>query len=162
MQVAYLRAALMEFVGIEEVLPLDLADRGRGETPLRIYDTQDAMLIMLREMRHVQLHLLNTSFESAKMEAFYRFGEDTHQTQVTVLTVPKADLAEIRQLRNASRYDSADLALAIDWLAEAQAKWGIGDVVQAGVQRYADMLIAHYGLDVADGVPPSDVPATGC
>jgi hypothetical protein len=89
MQVAYLRAALMEFVGMEEVLPLDLADRVQGESPLRIYDTRDAMLIMLREMRHVQLHLLNSSFDSTEMEAFYRFGEETHTTQVTVLTVPR-------------------------------------------------------------------------
>jgi hypothetical protein len=149
MQVAYLRAALMEFVGMEEVLPLDLAERGRGESPLRIYDTHDAMLIMLREMRHVQLHLLNTSFDTTEMDAFFRFGEETHSTQVTVLTVPKADLAQIKRLRNASRFDSVDLNRAIDWLAEAEAKWGIGDVVQSGVQCYADMLIAHYGLDAA-------------
>ncbi len=60
---------MMEYVAIEEVLPIDLVIRGLGEEPLRILDTDNAMLILLRELRHLQLHLVNTSFDSTSRSA---------------------------------------------------------------------------------------------
>jgi hypothetical protein len=146
MQVAYLRAALMEYVGMEEVLPIDLAARGRQEKPFRISDTHDAMLIVLRELRHVQLQLVNTVFEISSVTALFRPGSEEHRADLPVLTVPRADLMQLKALRNASRFDPSEWACAIEWFADAQAKWGVDDVVRAGVQRYADALIAHYGL----------------
>lgn len=146
MQVAYLRAALMDYVGMEEVLPLDLEARGIGESVLTIRETRDALLVILREMRHLQLHLVNTSFGSSRKAAILRGMGKEHPTEVTVLTVPRDDLLKLRSLRNASRYDPRDLERAIEWFEAAQANWGVGDVVQAGIQRYAEALVSHYRL----------------
>lgn len=149
MEVAYLRAALMEYVAMEEVLPADLAARGKGEIPLKIVDTENAMLIILRELRHLQLHVVNSVFLSESKAAVLRgFGREL-ETEVTIETVPMEELMRIKELRNASRYDGAELDAAIEWFSRTQTQWGIGDVVQAGVQRYAELLIQEYELDAS-------------
>lgn len=151
MQVAYLRAALMEYVAIEEVLPIDLVMRGFEEEPLRILDTGNAMLILLRELRHLQLHRVNTTFKSASRSAVLctRSEEKEFETELTILTIPTADLHQLKTLRNAARFDPEELDAAISWFSNAQSKWGIGDVVQSGIQAYADKIVQRYGLVAA-------------
>lgn len=151
MQVAYLRAALMEYVAIEEVLPIDLAMRGLGEEPLRILDTGNAMLVVLRELRHLQLHLVNTSFKSTSRSAVLRTrnNDKEFETELTVLTIPTADLRQLKTLRNAARFDSEELDAAISWFCHAQVQWGIGDVMLSGIQVYAAAIVQHYGLVAA-------------
>jgi hypothetical protein len=148
MQAAYLRAALMEYVAIEEVLPLDLKMRGFGEEPLRILDTGNALLILLRELRHLQLHRVNTNFKSTSKSAFLRTRDEDKEfeTKVTILTIPTADLRQLKMLRNAARFDPGELDAAISWFTYAQSQWGIGDVVQAGIQVYAAEIVQRYGL----------------
>lgn len=148
MQVAYLRAALMEYVAIEEVLPLDLAKRGFGEKPLRILDTGNAMLILLRELRHLQLHLVNTRFKSTSRAAVLRTRnkEEEFKTEVSILTIPIAELRQLKSLRNAARFDPNELDAAISWFSQAQSQWGIGDVVQSGIQIYTTEIVQRYGL----------------
>lgn len=151
MQVAYLRAALMEYVAIEEVLPIDLITRGLGEEPLRILDTGNAMLILLRELRHLQLHLVNTSFDSISKSAVLRTikKEREFETELTILTIPTADLRQLKTLRNAARFDPEELDAAISWFSYAQAQWGIGDVVLCGIRVYTTAVVQRYGLVVA-------------
>lgn len=148
MQVAYLRAALMEYVAIEEVLPIDLVMRNLGEKPLRILDTGNAMLILLRELRHLQLHLVNTAFKSTSRSAFLRTRnkEEEFKTELTILTIPDADLLQLKALRNATRFDPEELDAAILWFSHAQSQWGIGDIMQSGIQVYAAGIVQHYGL----------------
>jgi hypothetical protein len=151
MQAAYLRAALMEYVSIEEVLPSDLVMRGFGEKPLRILDTGNAMLILLRELRHLQLHRVNTTFQSTSRSAVLRtrHKEKEFETTLTILTIPTADLRQLKTLRNAARFDPDELDAAISWFIHAQSQWGVGDVMQSGIQVYAAEVVQHYGL-----VPP--------
>jgi hypothetical protein len=148
MQVAYLRAALMEYVAIEEVLPVDLKTSCIEEEPLRIFDTGNAMLVLLRELRYVQLHLVNTLFDSSKRSAVLRTKKEDwdHKTELTILTIPSADLQQLKTLRNASRFDRDELDAAISWFSYAQAQWGIQDVVLCGIRAYATALVQRYGL----------------
>lgn len=150
MQVAYLRAALMEYVAIEEVLSIDLSMRDTGEEPLRIRNTGNAMLILLRELRHLQLHLLNTEFKSSSRFAFTRTRSKVYEfeTEVAILTIPDADLLQLKTLRNAARFDEEELSKAIAWFSNAQSQWGIGDVMLSGIQTYADKIVQHYSLEV--------------
>lgn len=146
MKVAYLRAALMEFVAMEEVLRFDIEERGLNETPLKMADTECAMLILLRELRHLQLHLVTTSFSVERREAVYRDGEKEMGTILTINLVPYEGLRQIKQLHNARRFAAYELDAAIEWLNKAQLNWGIDDVLQRGVQKYADALVNAYHL----------------
>ena len=146
MQVAYLRAALMEFVAMEEVLQRDLGERGFDEKQLKMEETENAMLILLRELRHLQLHIVTTTFARENRPAVYGEGESRVEITFKISIVPSSDLHEIKQLKNAKRYDPAELDAAINWLNEAQLNWGIGDVLQRGIQAYADLVINRYHL----------------
>ncbi|MCP9786788.1 hypothetical protein [Cyanobium sp. N5-Cardenillas] len=147
MRVAYLRAALMELVGMEEMLDYDLEERGQDETPLQIKDTECAMLILLRELRHLQLHLVTSTFSREPRDAVYRGGgEGEIATTITINLIPLEDLIKIKELKNARRYNDHELDAAIEWLNQVQLNWGIADVLQRGVQKYADALVEEYHL----------------
>ncbi len=121
MQVAYLRPALMEYVAIEEVLPVDLVIRGLREKPLRILDTDNAMLILLWELQHLQLHLVNILFESTSNSAVVRTRnkDKAFETQLTVLAIPTAHLRQLKTLRNAACFEPEELDAAISWFSRA-------------------------------------------
>jgi hypothetical protein len=142
MKVAYLRAALMEFVAMEEVLKYDLQERGLNEIQLKMTTTENAMLILLRELRHLQLHVVTTTLSEENRPAIYAGQETTMKIEI----VPLTDLIEIKRLYNANRYDPAELDAAINCLNDAQLNWGIGDILQRGVQLYADLIINKYHL----------------
>ncbi|MDX6528483.1 MAG: hypothetical protein QOH41_773 [Blastocatellia bacterium] len=141
MHAAYLRAALMEFAGMEETLRSEL---DAVSQPLRIKDTKNAMLVVLRKLRNVQVHLVRNELLAAKRPAVLRWKEQEHQHELTALMIPRADLDKLKDSRNSSHYDSADFNRAIDWLAQAQEHWGIHDVVREGIWAYAKAIVdAH-------------------
>lgn len=104
------------------------------------------MLILLRELRHLQLHVVTTTFTRENSPAVYREGEGRVKTTFRISIVPSSDLHEIKHLKNAKRYDPAELDAAINWLNGTQLNWGIGDVLQRGIQAYADLVINRYHL----------------
>jgi hypothetical protein len=141
MQVAYLRAALMEFAGMEEALNSDL---NGSSPPLRLRDTRNAMLVVLRALRNIQVHLVRTTLPSAKRAAVLRWNQQEYQHELTALMIPQADLDKLKESRNTSHYDRADFNRAVDWLAQAQEHWGIHDVVREGIWAYARAVVdAH-------------------
>ena len=145
MGVAYLRASLMELVGMEEVLPLDLESRGENETRLRINETSNVLLVMLRELRNLNLHLINVSLENEEREAvsyssiitpeYYTFGAHL---------IPFDQLTELSNLKNAKLFDADELDAAIAWFNDAQSHWGITDVVKSGIETYSRLIIERY------------------
>lgn len=141
MRVAFLRASLMEFVGMEEALRIDL---GRNQVPLRISDTRSAMLVVLRELRNVQIHLINADLVSSKRSAVSNFHGDEQKHELTALTIPRLDLDRVKDVRSAAYCHRDDLERAVDWLAEAQEHWGIADVVMRGIWAYAKAIVAAH------------------
>jgi hypothetical protein len=141
MRVAYLRAALMEFAGMEETLVIDL---GRGPSPMRISHTQNAMLVALRELRNVQVHLIRSDLLSSKRSAVWRYEGKEEAHELTALTIPRPDLDRLKNPRTAAYCNRADFERAVDWLADAQEHWGIADVVMRGIWAYAEAIVdAH-------------------
>jgi hypothetical protein len=47
---------------------------------------------------------------------------------------------------DADRLDPDELDAAISWFIHAQSQWGIGDVMQSGIQVYAAEVLQRYGL----------------
>jgi hypothetical protein len=141
MRVAYLRASLMEFAGMEEALGIDV---GRGQAPLRISDTRNAMLVVLRELRNVQIHLIKSDLLSSNRSAVLRFQGEEHEHELTALTIPRLDLNRLKDPRNRTYCHREDFERAVDWLAEAQEHWGIADVIMRGIWAYAEAIVAAH------------------
>ena len=141
MHLAYLRASLMEYVGMEEALQIDL---GRGQSALRISETRNAMLVVLRELRNVQIHLVRSDLVSSKRSAVSRFDGQEQEHEITTHCIPKSDLARLIDGRTASYCHRDDLSRAVEWLAEAQEHWGISEVVMRGIWAYADAIVERH------------------
>lgn len=143
MRAGCLRAALMEFAGMEEALASDLK---ASDSPLRIRDTKNAMLVALRELRNIQVHVIGTELRSVKRPAILRWNDQEHQHELTALLIPQYDLDKLKDSHNGSRYDRADFNRAVDWLAQAQEHWGILDVVREGIWAYAKAIVNAHVL----------------
>jgi hypothetical protein len=155
MRVACLRAALMEYAGMEESLGLDL---GRNQiTPLRIPATRNAMLVALRELRNVQLHLVGTEFLSGKRLAISRFKGEEQTHELTALTIPRNELEGLKDARNATHYHRTDFGRAVDWLADAQEHWGIADVVMRGIWAYAEAIVEAHVPHMLGSAPAAEL-----
>jgi hypothetical protein len=139
MRVAYLRASLMEYVGMEEALRLDV-----GSGALNIPATRDAMLVVLRELRNVQIHLIGSALIAEKRPAISRYKGEEHTHELTALMIPRSDLNRLKDPRNASYCNRSDFHRAVDWLADAQERWGIADVVMRGIWRFAVAIVAMH------------------
>ena len=147
MQAAYLRASLMEFVGMEDSLPTDLRSLGINKPALRIWDTNNAMLILLRELRHIHIHVGRTRFlRRDKAVVFRGFGKEL-ETNVVICTIPKQDLGQLTTGRRAKNFKKHELQAAIEWLDNSQSNWGIHDVVLTAVNTYARLITTQYAND---------------
>jgi hypothetical protein len=137
-QAACFRASLMEFVGMEEALPSEVT------SPLRIRDTRNAMLVVLRELRNIQVHVTQSDFISTKRPAVLRWNEKEHEHELIALTIPQTDLNRLKDKRKISHYDRADFERAITWLEQAQEHWGIHDVLLQGIWTYAQCVVEAH------------------
>lgn len=141
MSAACLRAALMEYVGMEEALLTDLPS---GAVPMSIRDTRNAMLIVLKELRNVQVHLVRTTLQSAKRASFFLFRGERHEHEFTALTIPRTDIERIKDSRNSAPFVKADYDDAVEWLVGAQEHWGITEVVMHGIWEYARAIVEAH------------------
>ncbi len=149
MQAGYLRAALMEFVGMEDSLPLDLRSAKSSKPPLRIYHTGSAMLILLKELRNIHIHVSGTKFQQREQPAILRGPDQVIETTFVVRTIPRADLDRIMDGRSARHFNRHELEAAISWLDTAQYRWGFHDVVQAAINAYGRAILARHASHAA-------------
>lgn len=142
MSAACLRAALMDFVGMEETLRGDLRARGFTENPRTIKDTQNAMLILMRELRNVHVHSVVPLHKETRT-AYIPANPDLHII-VDAHILPPGELQRLRGSRNAKHFEADAFAQAIEWLDDAQKHWGIEDVVLRAIWKYADEIVTSH------------------
>lgn len=155
MWAGYLRAALMEYAGMEEASRRDLRRLGRADAAVSILDTRNAMLAVVRELRNLQVHVVQAAFDSSQKQAVLRTIVPDHAADalralgyeeshaMEIITIPRADL-ELLLERPPRRVAPADWSLAIQWLDEAQNRWGIRDVILASVEEYATAISQSF------------------
>ncbi len=145
MRIAYLRAALMEYVGMEEVLPIDLRGLPTRQVPTTIWGTENPMLILVRELRNIQLHLVNSELIRHPRKAYLKAKPD-QLINVSAHTILEADLDKLTISKNAKQFNSQDFAKAVAWLKCTQLHWGIADVVIESIWEFARrIVVAHTG-----------------
>lgn len=155
MWAGYLRAALMEYAGMEEASRRDLRRLDRGDAAVSILDTRNAMLIVVRELRNLQVHVVQTAFDVTQKQAILRtivrgraadalraLGYEEN-SKMDITTIPRADLDQLLG-RPPKGIAVADFGMAVQWLDEAQNRWGIRDVILASVEEYATVLSRSF------------------
>ena len=129
---------------MEDSLPTDLRSLGINKPALRIWDTNNAMLILLRELRHIHIHVGRTKFHSRDKAVVFRGFDKELETNVVIRTIPKQDLEQLTTGRRAKNFKEHELQAAIEWFENSQSHWGIRDVVQMAVNTYARLITTQY------------------
>lgn len=137
-----LRSALAELVSMEESLGRDLNNAGIGAAPVKITESQNPLLHIVRELRNLEIHLQTSRLKSVEKEVTY--VGDNYQIDIWVA----GDITEsgFMKLRNAKRYKREDVVKMVDWFNWAQKEWGINQLIYRAVVEYCRMIIKTYSL----------------
>lgn len=153
MWAGYLRAALMEYAGMEDSCRADMRRLGLRKRAPSIDDTQNAMLILLRELRNLHVHVVQRRFDIASRNVVLRTRDEDRDSasaralghernsEIDIITIPRVDLYQVLSARASRRFDTVELATAIEWLDEAQCRWGIRDVLLAALDDYSEIIL---------------------
>jgi hypothetical protein len=149
----YLRAALMEYAGMEDSVRSDLRRLGVRESDVVVDKTGNALLILLRELRNLHVHVVQNAFDIRHKNAVLRslnenrderlsrsLGQEDN-SDTSVITIPRLDLDQLIAARGSRRFDRAELLTAIDWLDDVQHRWGVRDVVLAAIEQYSEIIV---------------------
>ena len=146
---AHFRAALAEFVAMEETLGRNLHQSGIMLRPLRCTDTADPVLHIVKALRNLETHLQSSDLSS--FETTYWFGpidkpEEGKEMNHVVWFINDITPTAFSMLRNAQRYDSDDVAKLLNWFNKAQKLWGVYELIRLAILRYSKQIIATYRL----------------
>jgi hypothetical protein len=146
---AHLRASLAEFVSMEDALDRDARAVSVGLPLLRGSDGSDPLLHVIRELRNFEIHLYSSRLSSHEVTAVMcgSYPDDWSRT-VTKPAWCIQDLtpSDFAKLRNARRYDPADVVRLLAWFNTAQRVWGVQDLVRLAIVRYCRLIMGYYGL----------------
>lgn len=137
------RAALTEFVSMEEVQSLDYKDQGLSKTPLKLNDTSDPILHLFREIRNLEVHLQQSELRSVQRD--FMWGDIDRPTEATDISMLIWSLEGVTpqsfgSLRNAKNYTADQIAKMTSWLNTTQKEWGIQELFVLAVENYCRLL----------------------
>lgn len=124
---AYIRAALVEFVGIEEAMKI------AGHS-FRICESRSPLLHFMRLLRNYQIHV--GSQPMAKKVISITFAEQ--ETSVEVVVIDNLDPNEFMQLDAIAKYrnyDLQDIQSMINLFEVQQSRLGVYQLLRIGAQR---------------------------
>ena len=148
---AYFRAALAEFVSIEEALTRDLARKGVSQKAVKIRESTNPLLHLMRLFRHLWIHLTSPRLNSRQVEAAWS-GAQPEDFDITVWLVSDLSIKALDGLRDAKRYSQDQLEKMVTWFNQAQEKWGASYLLEIAITEYVRLICQQYGLscDSAD------------
>ena len=137
------RAALTEFVSMEEVQVLDYKDHGISRTPLKLNETSNPLLHLFRELRNLEVHLRHSELRSVSKDVLW--GHMDRPEEATALTISIWILDDVTPrsfglLRNAKFYTPAQIEQMISWLNATQQQWGIQEIFLLAIEDYCRLL----------------------
>ncbi|MDB5391934.1 MAG: hypothetical protein JWM11_7580 [Planctomycetaceae bacterium] len=131
---AYLRAALGEFVSMEETIQLDDSN---GMHP-KIRDSQNPLLHMMKQLRNMQFHLSNSALTSHQQNVEW----GSQNSAMDLWYVEEIDLTDFNKLHGAANFSDSDKSKMIGWFNSNQKLWGINELILQSVTLYAKELLA--------------------
>lgn len=145
MREGYLRAALAEFVSMEEALKREVQEADWR----RANHSANPLLHIIRELRNLEVHLRSGPMSSAR-KAFMcedrTMPDGWHHLDLTVWSIQRVTVQEFTQLVNAKRYNQSDIASMLDWFNDAQQQCGVGELVEQATKTFASEIAVSLRL----------------
>jgi hypothetical protein len=130
---AFVRAALGEFVSMEEAVYYDAPNGNNG----KIKDSRNPLLHMMKQLRNMQFHLMSSTLNTSKKPIVWASQEST----ITLWYVQDIAVSDFDRLRNANRYSASDKTQLISWFNSSQKEWGINQLILEAVNAYATEIV---------------------
>ena len=129
---AYLRAALGEFVTMEETLRSDCPTTN----PRRIVDSRNPLLHIIKQLRNLQFHLQTSTLTPEQQRVL--FMGDEHD--MDIYYIGDLEITDFDKLNDARRYKDSDKIQMLAWFNESQRVWGTADLVRRAVEAFASEI----------------------
>lgn len=136
---AYMRAALAEFVSVEDVLEWE-----HPNDPYRIWLSSNPLLHIMRELRNLNIHLPTSQLSTRTISV--RWGDNGDPFDMPIYVIEDLTADKFSQLKNARFYTPEQITQLIDWFNAFHAEWGIMDAIHQAVCYLATALIERYKL----------------
>jgi len=142
------RASLSDFCGMEESLKLYIKDNGIEKPIVKITDSGDAVLCMLKELRNYLIHIKEKKIDSIPQT--YIFDNFTMAPELngkeTIVNIQIIDLRleDFLKLTNSKFYYRDDIIKMISYFNDLQNSWGISEIIKCAVNKYSQIIIDSY------------------
>jgi hypothetical protein len=139
----FLRAALAEFVGMEEM--------AKSSSPTNVHhvsicSSKKPLLHILRELRNHELHLraspLSSISKPVSLVSVRQCESPPVELEIPIWYVDSITTESFQLLRNARYYQAEDLKQMVAWFNRAQKEWGICHLIWLAVNEYARIVVS--------------------
>jgi len=140
------RAALTEVVSIEEMQVHDFRECGLDTTPLKLNSGSNPSWHLVRELRNLQTHLRQDTMRDTPKDVLWGHPDKPQEARpltINIYTLQGVDEQAFHSLRNAMRYNSADVSRMIEWFNAAQCDWGVQEILADVIESYSRALLAR-------------------
>ncbi|QDV87411.1 hypothetical protein TBK1r_64410 [Stieleria magnilauensis] len=128
MREAFFRAALGEFVAMEEMIKYDKPSLQYS----KILKCQSPLLHILKQIRNLHVHLLSKVAEHT--EVSIRWADQA--SQMTIWFIEDISMSDFNQLDGAKWYWENDKERMLSWFNDSQRAWGVNYLIQLAVNQY--------------------------
>ena len=137
---AFFRASLAEFVSMEETLERDLLKLKINKKSIKINDSKNPLLHIIRELRNLEIHLKTSNLLRKKRKALWADKEIDFSYDI----INSIEIKDFNSLRNAKYYKEDDIKEMLKWFNNAQIEWGVRDLVFRTVRCFCLEIIRTY------------------
>jgi len=140
----YFRAALAEYVSIEEALN---RERPLGTPEFNLYSTENPLPHILEQLRHLQVHLTISEMSDRSVSLWLKNVPGSEPVDVRIWTISNltdSQLTSLRAFKNGKHYTAAQATEMVKWINTRQADFGIHDLVHRGLVEVAERIAAIY------------------
>jgi hypothetical protein len=147
-----LRAAISEFVSIEEVIKIDSEINNISLSPLLIIMTENPLLHIVKQLRNYNIHLGSSVIDYTEgtkrtFGTFDQFESGTgYEYTDSEAIITNLDISKFNKLKDAKHYDEQDKINIINWFNQNQTRWGVDHLIYLATLDYCDRIITYYNL----------------
>ena len=156
---AYMRAALGEFVSIEDMVSKDLDAAKISANPKCIYESKRLLPILFKEIRNLNFHISSASSEEKVVEVNVRFKQSEPELlplklPIRILAFDEEDFLKLHNLKPTRKgrcgdfWRERDVRSILEWFNTNQHRAGAHRLLTRAVVEYLEFLISEYNLAV--------------
>jgi hypothetical protein len=141
---AYIRAALSEFVGIEEYIKEVYPNLPKAE--YRIYKSVNPIFHLIKILRNYNVHISHSTLEQKPMMVRTLLDE-SQEFEVQVKYISNLSTAELRRLSSTKDYSDSQLEMLVECFDKEQHEFGVTTLIMQAALEYSEQIEKSLSLN---------------